>query len=330
MLSLIPTQDGCFERVRQYLLKLGEKDGLLFDRDARILELAVSGNCSMFSIGPTGQPPRLIAKVAPIFSDRRAELDRRIWAKRLVMRAGGNVPKVVIADCTLRTKLRHGFSVLVMEWIKGKSLLYGEMTAGKLGALAESLASVNAVSTGNGIPLRLIQRRVARKWLADKVDYSLKTLSGRPFNLSEGTCAVVRKRMLSLLDHILQKRTTNELVHGDINPQNVILRDDCASLVDFQKSRFLFFDLDIHAAIYRFCRTEEEVSLFLERYFEVVGFKKRVEFERDESFFRSFVLLRYSADCFRRVRDAKDRDEAEREREKAMRSWDAFTQVASG
>ncbi len=201
-------------------------------------------------------------------------------------------PRVLYSECSRPHVRRHGFSVVVEELIAGEHLEPGQLTAGRLDALGQSLARLHAVESERwGPPGDPENGEFFRAHVEAKFKNRLHGIMKR-----DGAFEKEWKRQI--LDFVRGFRRSWDggppyaLTHDKINPGNVIfMPQDEAKLLDLAMLRFGTPGADIAAALYYFCAGDEEERRFKEAYFSRLPPRWRDHFECFEPLYRAWLHL---------------------------------------
>ncbi|HUT25385.1 MAG TPA: aminoglycoside phosphotransferase family protein [Sumerlaeia bacterium] len=166
---------------------------------------------------------------------------------QLLRKAGLDVPRLVFADSSLRTLGRHGFDVVVEEWVGGRHPEPGDFDPADspyLEKMADILSRLHDESAPR--PGRPWRRRRARAPFLD--DFFVARERQALHALRESDCVAPEEAEWRAVKGILEDRRPEldcgapyALVHGDLQARNLLIRSDGSdsiALLDFGTAHY--------------------------------------------------------------------------------------------
>ncbi len=208
-------------------------------------------------------------------------------AHQLAEKHGLPVPRLVHHDLTLPHRLRHGFSVLVEEYLVGAHLDPGSLGEARLRALATTLGELHGVTQDDSRnPLSQNGRDFFRSVIRVKLLNRIDSLMGLPDEFPPPD----QERMRRFVERMMQKWSNPPkltLTHDKINRGNIVFTgDDRAYLIDLVTLRYGSPGKDLIATLYYFCESAEEEEIFKRLYFDQLDPAYRLHFGEFEPLYR--------------------------------------------
>lgn len=197
------------------------------------------------------------------------------------------VPRLVYHDLSLPHRLRHGFAVLVEEYVKGAHLDPGDLGGDRLEALASTLARLHSIIPSvRRTPMFPSGRDFYRSVIRVKLQNRIESLTALPDEFTPED----QERLAAFSNRMMQRWTnlpSLALTHDKINRGNIVFAGDGqAYLIDLITLRYGMPGKDLVAALYYFCGNEEEEALLKDAYFSRLDPVHREHFEEFEALYR--------------------------------------------
>jgi hypothetical protein len=236
------------------------------------------------------RPPSGPARVARFHRDR-AEAARLLRAHTLAALHELPAPRIVHHELSLRHRRRHGFAVLVEEFVEGAHATATDVSDERREALAATLAMFHAIERRFwGEPWRCGWRPFYAAMVHAKILNRIQSL--REFE-PEFT-ADDAERLIAFSRHMGRRwrgLPPFSLTHDKLNEGNVVFAPSGAYLIDLLTLRFGAPGKDLAAALYYFCSTPEQEADFKRRYFGRLPPRHREHFEEFEPLYRAWHHL---------------------------------------
>jgi len=147
------------------------------------------------------------------------------------------------------------------------------------------------------------------------LSYRLNLTMGRLDNLEGwgGVTGAEAKRLATMLEETssrIQRNNRYELIHFDLNPTNVIVRDKMPYMVDLESARFGHLAHDLERARHRLCASDLEQQLFLDSYFAEAGHVYQDLYDETKPFYELDYHVDFTNHYLKRYRN-KDEEQEE-------------------
>ena len=202
------------------------------------------------------------------------------------------VPGIVFSDTSRGHVKRHGFAVVVEEFLEGEHLEAGQPTQSQLRSAGEALAGLHSVESKRwGSPLKLKRGSYFAAMIVDKFENRLQSIAKHDAEYTPEW----RERVMTFVKGFKKGwdgGSPYALIHDKLNTGNVIFAEGGrVHFLDLESLQFGAPGKDLAAALYYFCGGETEEALFKESYFARLDSRRREHFERFERLYRAWHHL---------------------------------------
>ena len=218
-----------------------------------------------------------------------------------------SVPKLLISNKNLSTRLFCGGFLLVEEWVSGGDLENNIENMEVLKASGKALAMIHNIQSPNfGPVLSSTNNRFNENSMRNSVKHQLDNIGSLLSNKE-------KSKVNELLNEGFSKypwERDYSLCHRDACPDNILVREEDNSVVfiDLASVSFHLFFFDLVKLL--FCIEEintESAKHFLDSYLESSQHLYNGEWEENENLYRIAFHLKSCAQYFRRYNKRKDK-----------------------
>ncbi len=219
-----------------------------------------------------------------------ASATRILITTRHMVRHDVPVPRILFADLSPVTRLRHGAVFLVDEAIEGGDLATLERTEERLAAAGRALGRMHRVTRGRfGAPLPGLARRTDYfRFLQGRLNRRLDDLARSSAEFSAVADPIVRE-WFARQELAATPPGGFSLCHLRVSDSNVLFGPTGeAYLIDVVTARYAHPAIDLERALYRWCNDDPRLSAaFLSAYFATFTGYSRTDWERQRDYHRA-------------------------------------------
>lgn len=327
------------ERIEKYL-----KDSLKarfppFQTGIKSIEKIGRGENTILRVISSETGQRFVARFYPYEPHKEKALEH-CYVSTLFKRNNLNTPKIFFKDTSPETREDFGFDVVIEAFIQGTPLNTERLNEKpdllrNFIAQLQTLHSVTSKSAGKFWRVEN-EREAPLTYFLQRTRLYLTRINKylTPLNTKEQKYylnAMVR------LSEPLKSITTYNLIHGDLQPHNILVTPNGdIYFLDFGRTCYGFFEEDLVEVFYGiYTGARDGFNLFLTEYFSQDKENRHSRFEKNFSFFTAFYHLEKASSSAVKVRKIQegrrksDQPDAETKllRSKAERCWERFLLV---